>query len=379
MRTLDDVARAELDALEADGRLRSRRTVSGRQGVRIVLDGREVTSFSSNDYLGLAGHPALAEAAAESLRRTGTGAGASRLIVGNSSLHEDLERSVCSWLELPAAVLFSSGFAANTGVLPVIAGAGDVILSDELNHASIIDGCRLSRADTVIYRHRDLADLDRALAAQRGRRAIVVTETLFSMDGDVPDLVALDGIRRRHGAALIVDEAHALGAMGEGGRGLALPVGVVPDLLVGTFGKALGVAGAFVAGSRALIDLLWNRARPLVFSTAPPPALAAASRAAIELVRSSDGDARRVRLAANAQSIREALRSDAEGAIQPVRVGDDRATMQLAASLLEAGLYVQGIRPPTVPVGTSRLRIALSSEHGANDLESLNNALRRFT
>src|SRR5690349_9490663 len=262
MPTFEDEARAELAALDAAGLRRGRRVVSGRQGVRVVVDGREVVSFSSNDYLGLAGHAALEEAAAESLRRAGVGAGASRLIVGNTSDHERLERSLASWLERDV-LLFNTGYAANTGVLPVVARRGDVVLSDELNHASIIDGCRLSRADVVVYRHLDLADLEQKLAAHRGRRVVVVTETVFSMDGDVVDIVEIDRVRRRAGAMLVVDEAHAMGAIGEGGRGISTSAGIVPDVIVGTLGKAFGSHGAFAAAGAATIDLLWNRARSI--------------------------------------------------------------------------------------------------------------------
>jgi 8-amino-7-oxononanoate synthase len=373
---LDDDSAAELALLADRGLRRGRRVVSGRQGVRLVIDGREVVSFSSNDYLGLAGHAALEEAATDGLRRAGVGAGASRLIVGNTMDHERLERAVAAWLELPAACLFNSGFAANTGVLPVVAGAGDVIFSDELNHASLIDGCRLAKAEVVVYRHGDLADLECKLGERRGRRAVVVTETLFSMDGDVVDIVELDRLRRRFGAALIVDEAHALGAMGEGGRGIAIPAGVVPDLVIGTLGKALGSHGAFAAGGTATIDLLWNRARTLVFSTGMPPAIASASVAAIELVRGAEGERRRGALAANIARMRP---RSAPAAIQPVRVGDARRVMEISEALLAEGIFVQGIRPPTVPAGTSRLRIALSADHHANNMILLHDALRRFT
>jgi len=377
--SLDDDARAELERLEQAGLRRGRRVLAGRQGVTAVVDGREVVNFSSNDYLGLAAHPALVDAAHEALGRAGVGAGASRLIVGNREDHERCERELEAWLGRPAR-LFNSGYAANTGVLPVVARPGDVVFSDELNHASIIDGCRLSRAEVRVYRHLDLEDLERGLAEERtrGRRVIVVTETLFSMDGDVVEVVELDRLRRRFGAALVVDEAHALGAMGDEGRGLAIPAGVEPDVIVGTLGKALGSHGAFAIAGAATIELLWNRARTLVFSTGMPPAIAAASAAAIELVRGPEGVRRRARLQENITRL-GSRPARAETAIYPVRIGDDRRVMQVAEELLAEGLYVQGIRPPTVPARTSRLRVALSSDHTSNHMELLNNALRRFT
>jgi 8-amino-7-oxononanoate synthase len=369
----EDQARAELARLDAAGLRRGRRVVTGRQGVNVVVDGRTLINFSANDYLGLAGHAALEAAAAEALKRSGVGAGASRLIVGNCSDHQRLEAVIASWLERDV-VVFNSGFAANTGVLPVLAGRGDVIVSDELNHASIIDGCRLSRADVAIYRHLDLGDLERTVEAQRGKRIVIVTESVFSMDGDVIDIVEIERLRRRFDAVLVVDEAHAIGAVGDGGRGIALSAGVVPDVIIGTLGKALGSAGAFAAAGPATIDLLWNRARSLVFSTAMPMAIAAASCAAIELVRSPEGERRRNQLATNVRRI-----GRTRTAIQPVRIGDDRRVMAITEELIGAGLFVQGVRPPTVPPGTSRLRIALSAEHSDNHLELLNNALRRFT
>jgi 8-amino-7-oxononanoate synthase len=373
--SLEDDAGAELERLGAAGLRRGRREVTGRQGVEVVVDGRRVVSFSSNDYLGLAGHEALAAAAVESLGRAGTGAGASRLIVGNLSDHNRLEISLASWMGR-AARLFNTGYAANTGVLPVVARAGDVVLSDELNHASIIDGCRLSRAEVVVYRHLDLEDLERKLGLHRGRRAVVVSETLFSMDGDMVDIVELDRLRRRFGAVLVVDEAHAIGAMGEGGRGISVSADVVPDVIIGTMGKALGAAGAFAIAGPATIELLWNRARSLVFSTAMPPAIAAAGVAAVELVQGRDGDARRSRLAANIGAVRQGR---SRTAIHPFVVGDDRKVMELAQAMLTDGVYVQGIRPPTVPPGTARLRVALSADHRAEHLDLLNNSLRRFT
>ncbi|MBA3395543.1 MAG: 8-amino-7-oxononanoate synthase [Deltaproteobacteria bacterium] len=382
--TLEDEARRELRELEAVHRLRVPRVLDGAQGARVTIDGVAVINFASNDYLGLANDPRIRSAMASSLDEDGAGAGASRLIVGNHRRHVALEAAVGDWLQRDGVRLFNSGYAANVGVLSSIARAGDVVFSDELNHASIIDGCRLSRAEIVVYPHRDLAALEHALASHRGARRIVVSESLFSMDGDLADVAALATLCRQHDAAFVLDEAHALGVVGVEGRGVAATAGVVPDVVVGTFGKALGTFGAFVASSRGVADLLWNRARSLVFSTGMPPSLAAGTTAAIECVRGSDGDARRRTVIGHARRLRAyvpALGGDVDSPIAPLLVGDDRRVMMLMAELLEAGVFVQGIRPPTVPVGTARLRISVSAANDAQQLEtlatSLGNAMRQ--
>ena len=364
--SLDEEVRDELRRLEAAHRLRTPRVVDGKQGPRIVLDGVEVTNFASNDYLSLAGDRRLQRAAAAALDEAGTGAGGSRLIVGNHRQHVALERAIADWLRCTGVRLFNTGFAANVGVITSLIGPGDVVFSDELNHASIIDGCRLSKADVVVYPHLDLAALEGALSTRTGRRRIVVSETLFSMDGDIVDVAALASIARTHDAALILDEAHAIGAWGPEGRGLAAAAGVTPDVLVGTCGKALGSFGAFAATTAAIADLLWNRARPLVFSTGLPPSIPASVLVAIEIVRGAEGDGRRRTLAALARELRADIPSvggAAESAIAPLVIGDDRTVMEMTARLLESRIYVQGIRPPTVPEGTARLRISLASGH----------------
>jgi 8-amino-7-oxononanoate synthase len=388
--SLDDDVRHELRELEAAHRLRTPRVVDGTQGPRIILDGVEVTSFASNDYLSLAGDRRLARAAAAALDEAGTGAGASRLIAGNHRLHAQLEATISDWLRAPGVRLFNSGFAANVSVLQSLLGPDDVVFSDELNHASIIDGCRLSRARIVVYPHLDLAALERALSSEsnasiRARRRIVVSETLFSMDGDIADVAALSTLARTHAAALILDEAHAIGARGPEGRGIAAEAEIIPDVLVGTCGKSLGCFGAFAATSRSIADLLWNRARPLVFSTGLPPSIPAAVRAAIEIIRGTEGNDRRRDLAARARQLRElvpALGGHADTAIAPFLVGDDQRAIELTQHLLEHRHYVQGIRPPTVPEGTARLRIGLSSGHTTSDISNLatllNNATRQF-
>jgi len=376
--SLTDDVLAELAELAAMHRLRVPRIVDGAQGPRAVVDGREVVNFASNDYLGLAGDRRLALAAAVALEEGGTGVGSSRLITGNHRQHVRLESTVADWLRYTGVRLFNTGYAANVGVLTALLRAGDVVFSDELNHASIIDGCRLSRAEIVIIPHRDHAALEAGLATRHGRRRLVVTESLFSMDGDLADVLAIAALCRRHAAAFVLDEAHAVGVLGPEGRGLAAELGVVPDVVIGTFGKALASFGAFAATTRPIADLLWNRARPLVFSTGLPPSVPAASRAAIEIVRGAEGDERRRTLAAHARRLRE-LVPQAGGAsasaIAPIVIGADREAMRCMERLLAEGLFVQGIRPPTVPAGTARLRVSLSAAHTRSQVELLGQAV----
>ena len=384
--SLDDDARDELARLAAAHRQRLPRVVDGAQGVQVELDGRRVLNLASNDYLGLAGDPRLARAAANAADGDGVGAGASRLIVGNHRRHVAVESALAEWLGAPAVRLFNSGYAANVGVLTALAGTEDVVFSDELNHASIIDGCRLSRAKIVVYPHRDLAALERALASCPGRRRIVVSETLFSMDGDVVDVSALAELCRRHDAALMLDEAHAIGVRGPSGRGVAAEANVTPDLRIGTLGKALGAFGAFVATTPAIAELLWNRARSFVFSTALPPMLCAAVERAIEIARGAEGDERRRSLRELARWLRGRVagtRGEPDSAIVPIVVGDDREVMAITARMLERGVFVQGIRPPTVPEGTARLRIALNASLTMHDagmaVAAMDDAVRRST
>ena len=381
---LDEDVRAELAALEGAHRLRTQRVVDGPQGPTVILDGVEVVNFSSNDYLSLAGDRRLARAAAAALDEAGSGAGASRLIAGTQRAHVVLEQAVADWLQCDGVRLFNSGYAANVGVLTTLVRAGDIVISDQLNHASIIDGCRLAKVAVVVTPHRDLAAIEAAL--RRGgplARKLVVTESLFSMDGDVADVAAIAALCRRYEAAFVVDEAHALGALGPEGRGLCADAAVVPDVVIGTFGKALGSFGAFAATTKPIADLLWNRARPFVFSTALPSSIPAASLAAIEIVRGIEGLDRRRLLANHARRFRELVPQAGgarDSAIAPIRVGDDREVMRITQQLLEAGLFVQGIRPPTVPDGTARLRVSLSAGHTVQHVENaaavINNAMR---
>ncbi len=323
-------------------------------------------SFASNDYLGLATRrPAPEEA----------GAGASRLLGGDRPVHAALEEAAAALVGLPAALAFSSGYAANVGVLSALAGAGDLIVSDALNHASIIDGARLSRAQVAVVPHRDVDAVSAALRRRpAGGRAFVVTESYFSMDADSPDLGALRAACDAEGAALVVDEAHALGVLGPEGRGLCAAAGVVPDVLVGTFGKAFGAAGAFVAGSDTLAAWLWNRARSFVFSTGMSPLVASA---ALEAIRCSLAEPqRRERVAAAARQLRQGLTSAGlqvlgYGHILPWVLGDARRALWWAEELQSRGVMVRAVRPPTVPVGTARLRLTVTACHESADVERL--------
>jgi len=371
----DQHIRRALAELEEAALLRSPRVVSGAQGPELTLDGRPILGFCSNNYLGLAADPRITSAAADALQRHGFGAAASRHISGTSALHTQLEHRLARLLRAPAALLFSTGYAANVGTIQALAGPRDVIFSDRLNHASLIDGARLSRARVVIYRHLDLVHLAQLLAEHRGQHetALVLTESVFSMEGDLADLPALRALSDRHDCGLVVDEAHALGVLGPEGRGLCARDGVRPDALVGTLGKAFGCAGAFVAAGTDTVRLVQNRARSFVFSTAPPAAQAAAALAAVDLVAVADD--RRVRVLAHADRLRAGLHAlgyrTLPGAtpIVPVLVGPPRTTMALSAALLEHGVFVHGIRPPTVPADSSRLRVTAIATHTEAHLE----------
>jgi 8-amino-7-oxononanoate synthase len=361
--------REALAELEAAGLLRRPPRISGPQGTEIEIDGRPVLCFCSNNYLGLADHPALVAAASASTRIEGVGAAASRLITGTMDAHGDAEVAYAEFVGAESAALFSSGYAANVGTIQALAGPDDVIFSDALNHASLIDGCRLSRAKVYVYSHRDVDHLASLLQQHRAasRRALIITDSLFSMDGVTAPLRDLAALGRSFEAGLLVDEAHALGVFGPGGRGLAAAQGVEPDVVVGTLGKSFGVAGAFVAGSKELVSLIRNRARSFVYSTAPPPLLARAAIAALELVR--DADEARQNLLSNAARLRAELTllgfdvPSGESQILPVLIGENDRTMRLSAELLAQGVFVQGIRPPTVREGTARLRLTPMATH----------------
>jgi 8-amino-7-oxononanoate synthase len=371
---MSDIA-DRLEELRERGLQRRLRLVEGAQGPRVILDGQEVLLLCSNDYLGLAGHPRVRGAAAEAAVRWGAGAGASRLISGNMPPHRQLEQRLAAFKGYESALLFGSGYLANTGAISALARRGEVVFSDELNHASIIDGCRLSRAETFVYRHADPEHLAWGLREAGDRAALIVSDGLFSMDGDVAPLEELIDLARRHGCRLMVDEAHATGALGPGGRGSVAAAGLSGevDLVIGTLGKALGSYGAYACANRELIEYLLNAARSFVFSTAPPPPVVAASAAALGLLQA---EPQRVeRLAANAATLRAALLAEGlavgggETQILPVEVGDADLAMDLCERLLERGVFAQGIRPPTVPEGSSRLRFTVMSSHGGDDLQ----------
>jgi 8-amino-7-oxononanoate synthase len=335
---------------------------------RLVDEGRPVVSFASNDYLGLANHPTVVAAAHDALDRWGAGTGASRLVVGSRPIHRDLESALAEWKWTEAALAFPTGYAANLGLLTTLGGQGVTICSDSLNHASIVDGCRLARADTRVFGHGDLDHLAALMSAIEGR-VIVVSDSVFSMDGDTADLEGLARLCARRQALLVLDEAHAV--LGPDTRGLDEEVEL---LRVGTLSKTLGSLGGFVAGSRRWIELLVNRARPFIFTTAPSPADAAAALAALGVVRSPEGDELRRRLDAHVQAIRPGHPSP----IVPVILGEEADAVEAARALLVRGLLVPAIRPPTVPAGSSRLRVTMSAAHTTRQVEVLLDALREL-
>jgi 8-amino-7-oxononanoate synthase len=382
--SLDRSLGEELLVLRGQDLERSLRVLSRREGALVEMDAGPAVDFSSNDYLGLASDPRLAAAMARAAELQGSGSTASRLIAGTNVEHEALEAELADWLGCPAALSFSSGYAANTGIIPALVGREDLIFSDRLNHASLIDGCRLSRAAVHVYEHASAASLKSLLLEHRqsGRRALIVTDGMFSMDGDTAPLAEIALLARRHDAWTYVDDAHALGVTGETGRGTASVLGVLGeiDVLVGTLGKAFGSAGAFVAGSRTLRDFLINRARSFVFSTAPSPAQAAASREALRIIRHDDE--RRARVAANAERLRAALAGAGispmgidESHIVPVLIGESSEAARVGAAMADAGFLVGAVRPPTVPAGTSRIRLTVSAEHTAVQIDAMALAL----
>jgi 8-amino-7-oxononanoate synthase len=350
----------DLNAFGVEGRL-----AGGIDGTLPDDANRPVVSFASNDYLGLTAHPAVIAAAHEALDRWGSGSGSARLIVGSRPIHGNLERELAGWKGTARSALFPTGFAANLGVLTTFGTAGTIVYSDELNHASIIDGCRLARADTAVYRHGDLDHLHDLLRNRSGRRALVVSDTVFSMDGDGADLPALLDVCAREHALLVLDEAHAV---------LGPDLDVAPDadvLRVGTCSKFLGSLGGFVAGPARYVELIENLGRPYIFTTAPTPADTAAALAAVRILRSPEGDALVARLRHNVDRVREGHPSP----IVPFVCGAEDRAVAAAAALLEHGLVVPAIRPPTVPHGTSRLRVTLSAAHTDEHIDRLLAAL----
>jgi 8-amino-7-oxononanoate synthase len=364
--TWDAWAAGEASAIRTSGRWRAPRDLDGRgPEATISADGRSVVSFASNDYLGLTAHPAVIAAAHDALDRWGSGAGSARLIVGSRPIHSELERELAQWKASERAALFPTGFAANLGVLTTFGTAGVLICSDELNHASIIDGCRLAAADVAVYRHRDLDHL-RALLRERGaRRAVVVSDTVFSMDGDTADIDPLVELCAQQQALLVLDEAHAvLGPTVDSPSDAAV-------LHVGTCSKTLAALGGFVAGPQRYVELVENSARPYIFTTAPTPADTAAALAALRVVRSTEGESLIARLRSNVDRLVPGHPSP----ILPFVCGEEQRAIEAAAVLLEHGVIVPAIRPPTVAPGTSRLRVAMSAAHTDAQIDRLRGAL----
>ncbi len=375
----------KLDGLRQKNLLREIKDRTGRQGPTVCIDGKDLANFSSNDYLGLAGDSRLAEAAAAAAGRYGAGAGAARLLSGGTALHKELEGKAASFTGAGAVLLFNSGYHANTGAIPALAGPECTIFSDELNHASIIDGCRLSRAKTVIFRHADPEHLGRLLKAERAEneRALIITESVFSMDGDIAPIEDIFGLCERYGADLYVDDAHAVGVLGAG-RGSLAHFGLTPSgpavIQMGTFSKALGSYGAFIAADIGIIGWLKNTARTFIFSTALPPSVAGASLAALEILDSGEGLSLMEKLHANRNLLYNGLSKqgfdmgDTKSPVIPVFVGGIDEAVLASKRLLDAGFYVPAIRPPTV--NRARLRLQVTAAHSESHINSLLAALK---
>ena len=375
----------DLDEIRDTGLWRELREIDSAQTTRIKLDGREVINFSSNDYLGLAGHPALGQAAREAVEQFGVGSGASRLICGSLQPHHALEAALAKWQGTGAALVFSTGFVAAQGVLTSLLGRGDVVILDKKAHASMIDAAKLSGATLRVFRHNDLENLEKLLqwAAGQGGRVLVATESVFSMDGDRAPLAGIVELKERYGAWLMLDEAHAVGLYGPLGQGLAAAAGLAGriEIRMGTLGKAVGAAGGFICGSRQLVDLLVNKARSFIFSTAPSPAVSAAARAGVELIQGAEGQSLRGQLWQCVDELRRGAallgwKTSAEpSAILPLIVGEEAKAVATMERLREAGFFIPAIRYPTVPRNEARLRVTLTANHTAENIQQLVNAL----
>ena len=383
----------DLEEIRAQGLFRELRRVDSACGPRVEIDGRTLLNFSSNDYLGLADHPALKEAAIRAVERFGAGSGASRLICGSLAPHHELEETLATFKGAESALTFSTGYATALGTIGALVGKDDVIVLDKLVHASIVDAARLSGAKLRVFAHNDLSELEdilrwasaRIAPASRPSRTLIITESVFSMDGDLAPLRDLVDLKDRHGAWLMVDEAHATGLFGQHRRGLAEACEVSGriEIQMGTLGKAVGAGGGYVCGSRALIDLLVNRARSFIFSTAPVPAAAAAARAGLELIQSAEGEERRMRTWALLDQLKNALIENGwplapvQSAIVPLHVGAETEAVALAARLRADGVFVPAIRYPTVARGAARLRLTITAAHSAEDVRALAACLGR--
>jgi 8-amino-7-oxononanoate synthase len=380
-----------LAALDSEHLRRIRRDNEQPCSPHVVLDGRPLTAFCSNDYLGLAGDPRLAEALAEGARRWGAGAGASHLVSGHYSVQHALEKRLAAFVRRERALVFSSGFMANSGIIPALVGRGDALFADKLNHASLIDGMLLSRASAQRYPHLDLAVLERQLAASAAPVKLIISDAVFSMDGDVAPLRALMALTERYDAWLLIDDAHGFGVLGPQGRGTLAEAGL-PDasaegwrlIQVGTLSKAAGVAGAFVAGDATVIEWLMQKTRTYIFTTGSPPALAQTLLTSVDLIESDEGDTRRAHLTALITRLAGGLAQQrwqllpSRTPIQPLVIGDNADALALADVLMAEGLWVPAIRPPTVPAGSARLRITLSAAHTVADVDRLVEAINRL-
>jgi 8-amino-7-oxononanoate synthase len=372
---------SELESLKKKNLYRVMPNVLGSPGRLVQIDDREALNFSSNNYLGLAGHPKIIQGMIQAARDYGVGATASRRIAGNCEAHRELESFIAQWKGVESSILFGSGYQANVGVLSCLMGPDDLIISDELNHASIIDGCKLSKSRVVIYPHSNLNRAEECLKLGGFRRKLLVTESVFSMDGDRAPLKELDFLCRKWGALLMVDEAHACGVLGPKGRGLATECAIVPEIQMGTLGKAAGTNGAYVAGSSSLIELLTNKARSLIYTTAASPGIVGAALEALKIISSEEGDKRRAQLADNVRLFAGLLppkpsAASPPGHIVPIRIGDSARTMRVSMLCRERGVFAHGIRFPTVPEGSSRLRLTLMSDHTEADIQKAVAVLR---
>lgn len=374
----------ELDERAAQGLLRRRRTLETAQSPHIRVDGRDYLAFSSNDYLGLANHPQLINALQQGAEQWGVGTGAAHLVNGHFSPHHQLELALADFVGKPAALLFSTGYMANLGVVQALVGKGDTVFADKLNHASLNDAMLLSRADMKRYRHGDLTQLAQLLDQTESGRKLIITDAVFSMDGDLAPLPDLLALCEQHDAWLLVDDAHGFGVLGEQGRGTLSHFNLTSPriILMGTLGKAAGVSGAFVAAEQVVIDTLVNHARSYIYTTAAPPALACALLESLCLIK--QGDALRSHLARLVTRLRNGLADlpwklmPSDTAIQPLLIGDNHLALQISEGLRERGIWVAAIRPPTVPQGTARLRITLSAAHTEGDVDRLTEALHEL-
>lgn len=395
MNSFEQALSAELNRLRAAGLRRELREVGTPQGARITVDGRSLLNFSSNDYLGLANDPALIEAAAKAARDYGAGSGASRLICGSLRVHHELEETLAVFKGTEAALSFSTGYATALGTIPALVGKDDILIIDKLVHACVIDAARLSGAKLRVFAHNDANDLEKKLKwaveqtrnaepETRNKRTLIVTESVFSMDGDLAPLRDIVELKERYGAWLMLDEAHATGLFGEHRRGLAEACELAGrvEIQMGTLGKALGAAGGYICGSRSLIDLLINRARSFIFSTAPVPAAAAAATAGIRFVQSSEGEVRRALLWQQVDAVKNAIINSgrALGPVQspilPLMIGDETKAVDAAAALRERGVFIPAIRYPTVARGEARLRLTVTAAHTREDVTELQNVFQ---